>query len=130
MNAVARLCHYVRRTLAQAPGLRVPFVVAPLHHKLDPLLRRRLRSLGVSKAKEVVARLGALAPAFATGSVDPSEGDLLYGLVRSLRPDLIVETGTAIADDVFLRKHDALPAFARSVERGFTTFGNLGIIVK
>jgi hypothetical protein len=38
--------------------------------------------------------------------------------------------GLLVADDIFQRKHDALPAFARSVGRRFTTFGNLGIIRK
>ena len=38
--------------------------------------------------------------------------------------------GVVVADDIFQRKHDALPAFARSVGRPFATFGNLGIVVK
>jgi predicted O-methyltransferase YrrM len=42
----------------------------------------------------------------------------------------IVEGGVLAADDVFQRKHDALPAFARSVDKRFATFGNLGIVAK
>ena len=38
--------------------------------------------------------------------------------------------GYLVADDVLQRCHDALPAFARSVGRPFTTFGNLGIVAK
>lgn len=38
--------------------------------------------------------------------------------------------GVLAADDIFQRKHDALPAFARSVGRRFTTFGNLGFVRK
>jgi predicted O-methyltransferase YrrM len=38
--------------------------------------------------------------------------------------------GVLVADDVFQRKHDALPAFARQVGRKFSTFGNLGLIRK
>jgi predicted O-methyltransferase YrrM len=38
--------------------------------------------------------------------------------------------GVLAADDVFQRKHDALPAFARSVGRRFTTFSNLGFVRK
>jgi predicted O-methyltransferase YrrM len=38
--------------------------------------------------------------------------------------------GVLAADDVFQRKHDALPAFARSVERRFSTFANLGFVRK
>jgi len=38
--------------------------------------------------------------------------------------------GVLVADDVFQRKHDGLPASAREVGRSFTTFGNLGLIRK
>jgi predicted O-methyltransferase YrrM len=38
--------------------------------------------------------------------------------------------GVLAADDVFQRRHDALPAFARSVGRRFTTFSNLGFVRK
>jgi predicted O-methyltransferase YrrM len=38
--------------------------------------------------------------------------------------------GVLVADDVFQRRHDALPAFARQVGRSFSTFGNLGVIRK
>ena len=38
--------------------------------------------------------------------------------------------GVLAADDIFQRKHDALPAFARSVGRRFTTFSNLGFVRK
>jgi len=270
MNPVARVRFRVRRARSQAPQLRVPFFVAPLQRKLQPLLNRRLRSLGVARpvlfireledgkldrhVEAAVAEYCALLPQFAPGpgSIDPAEGALLYGLVRGRRPATVVETGTAsgisttyllaalarngsgrlisidlpfaadegtditpivagttlalddssplppgkqpgwavpddlrdrwelrlgdarellpalldelgeidiffhdslhtsehmlfefdtawphlaaggvlLADDIFQRKHDALPAFARSVGRSFTTFGNLGIVVK
>ena len=42
----------------------------------------------------------------------------------------LAKDGVLVADDVFQRKHDALPAFARSVKRSFSTFGNLGLIRK
>lgn len=42
----------------------------------------------------------------------------------------LARRGVLIADDVFQRKHDALPAFARQVGRPFSTFGNLGLIRK
>ena len=38
--------------------------------------------------------------------------------------------GLLASDDIFQRKHDALPAFARSVGRPFATFGNLGLVRK
>jgi len=38
--------------------------------------------------------------------------------------------GFLVADDIFQRRHDALPAFARRVGRRFSTFGNLGLIRK
>lgn len=38
--------------------------------------------------------------------------------------------GVLVADDIFQRKHDALPAFAKQVGRPFSTFGNLGLIRK
>jgi len=253
---------------AQAPGLRLPFLLAPLQRRSRRLLLRRLRQLGVRRPEAFVgepqraslaARLGAaeaeylaLAPGYAAGSIHPAEGALLYALVRALAPDVIVETGTAngsstayilaalhangagrlvsvdlpfrvseqselrpivagtsidgydaspvppgkepgwmvpddlrdrwqlrlgdatvllpdllaelgeidvffhdslhthehmlfefgaawphlrpsgvlVADDVFQRKHEALPAFARSVERPFATFGNFGFVRK
>jgi predicted O-methyltransferase YrrM len=266
MSIVSRLRERVRGARSQVPGLRVPFAVAPFHRKLEPIVRRRLRALGVDDAsaflaelddvhatvRTAVAEYAMLAPEFAAGSVDPVEGGLLYALVRSRRPDAVVETGTAsgisstyllaalarnahgrlysidlpfqagegdeyhgvvpgttidlddaspippgkepgwavpaafrdrwelrlgdarellpallgelgeigvffhdslhsrehmlfefeaawphiapggvlLADDIFQRRHDALPAFARSVGRPFTTFANLGIVTK
>ena len=255
---------------AQAPKLRLPFMLAPIHRRSPLLLRRRLGELGASGAgafireldddgihagaEAAIAEYCALAPQFAPGpgSVDPLEGALLYGLVRALRPATVVETGTAsgisttyvlaalhrnrtgrlisidlpfeagdglevlpiipgtaidlydsspvphgkepgwavpeelrgrwelrlgdarellpatldevgeiqvffhdslhsrehmlfefeaawphvarggvlVADDIFQREHDALPAFARQVRRPFSTFGNLGIVGK
>jgi len=38
--------------------------------------------------------------------------------------------GVLAADDIFQRHHDALPAFARSVGRRFTTFTSLGFVKK
>jgi len=253
---------------AQAPGLRVPFLLAPAHRRSQSLLRRRLRKLGATDPRGIVRELEASGlrarldrveaehraslPGFDPGSVMPAEGALLYGLVRALRPVTVVETGTAsgvstayllaaldrngtgrllsvdlpfeggeagelrplvagtsidlydasplppgkqpgwaipdelrarwelrlgdarevlpallaevgeidlffhdslhtrehmrfefetvwpalarggvlASDDVFQRKHDALPAFARSAGRSFTTFGNLGFVRK
>jgi predicted O-methyltransferase YrrM len=42
----------------------------------------------------------------------------------------LADGGVLVADDIFQRKHDALPAFARQVGRRFATFGNLGLIRK
>lgn len=268
MSIVSRVRGRYRMARAQARPLRLPFMLAPIHHRSLFLLRRRLRELGAhdagafireldddgihARTEAVVAEYCALAPQFAPGpgSVDPLEGALLYGLVRALRPATVVETGTAsgisttyllaalqrngagrlisidlpfeagvglevlpiipgtaidvydsspvpqgkeagwavpeelrgpwelrlgdsrtllpealeevgeieiffhdslhsrehmlfefetawphlarggvlVADDVFQRKHDALPAFARQVGRPFSTFGNLGLI--
>jgi len=250
---------------AQAPGLRIPFLLAPAHRRSQFLLHRRLRAFGASdpgaltreleqgglrtRLESVEAEHRASLPGFDPGSVMAAEGALLYGLVRALRPGTVVETGTAsgistayllaaldrngtgrllsidlpfeggelqplvagtsidlydasplppgkepgwaipdelrarwelrlgdarevlpallaevgeidlffhdslhtrehmlfefqkawpalagggvvASDDVFQRKHDALPAFARSVGRSFTTFGNLGFVRK
>ncbi len=38
--------------------------------------------------------------------------------------------GVLAADDIFLRKHDALPAFARSVGRPWLSFVGMGFVVK
>jgi len=250
----------------QAPGLRVPFLLAPLERRSRLLLRWRIRRLapgadtfvdprlaGIRTELDVVlADYAVLAPGFDAGVIDPAEGAALYFLVRALAPATVVETGTAngvstayllaaldgndsgrlysidlpfeaeagggyrpvvagtsiglddasplphgkasgwlvpepvrgrwelrlgdarsllpalleelgeiefffhdslhtrehmlfefeavwahlapggvlAADDIFQRKHDALPAFARSVGRPFTTFGNLGFVRK
>jgi predicted O-methyltransferase YrrM len=42
----------------------------------------------------------------------------------------LADGGVLAADDVFQRRHDALPAFARQAGRRFSTFGNLGLIRK
>ena len=250
---------------AQAPGLRVPFLLARVHRRSQFLLRRRLRAFGATDPGALVreleqgglrARLDtveaehrATLPGFDPGSVMAAEGALLYGLVRALRPRLssrpgrrtasrrrtcsrrstatqpaacspstfpssggraaaaprrhldrpydasplppgkepgwaipddlrarwdlrlgdarevlpallvevgeidlffhdslhtrehmllefetawpaLARAGLLASDDVFQRKHDALPAFARSVGRPFTTFGNLGFVKK
>jgi predicted O-methyltransferase YrrM len=269
VSIVGRVRLRYRRMHAQAPELRVPFMVIPVHQRSPLLMRHRLRAVvgtreGAAFVREVrdsglteqleaaEAEYRTLAPDFATGSVHPREGTFLYALVRALRPATIIETGTAsgistsyllgalhrngfgrlisidlpfeaggpgellpivagtsiamddsspvppgkdpgwavpaelrgrwdlrlgdarellpealaevetidvffhdslhtrehmlfefeaawshlvpggilVADDVFQREHDALPAFARSVERPFTTFGNLGLIRK
>ncbi len=112
MSIVSRLRGRYRRMHAHAPELRVPFLIAPIHRRAPLLMRRRLRKVtgtrGASafarelRAAGVYARLVSLeaeydrlAPSFAAGSIHPLEGTLLYGLVRSLRPRTIVETGTA-----------------------------------
>jgi len=265
VNPATRVRRRVQRARAQAPGLRVRFLLAPLHRTVPLLLRMRLRTLDVRDASRILAELEdvnarvaaadeeyrALAPQFDPGSLFAHEGALLYALVRARCPEVIVETGTAsgisttyllaalarnehgrlysidlpftadgagwrgvvpgttidrydvspipagkepgwvvpadlrarwdlrlgdarqlllelldevgeigiffhdslhtrehmlfeletawpyladggllLVDDVFQRKHDALPAFARSVDRPFATFGNVGIIVK
>lgn len=263
MNPVARVRHRVRRARSQAPELRVPFFMLPIHRRVPLLLRRAVRAIGGdtryleeladvhARVREAVAEYERLTPQFAAGTIDPAEGALLYALVRTRRPDAVIETGTAngisttyllaalarnehgtlhsidlpfraegdtwrgvvpgteigvydaspipagkepgwavpedlrdrwdlrlgdarellpalleelgevevffhdslhtrehmlfefetawphvreggvlLADDVFQRKHDALPSFARSVGRRFSTFGNLGIVVK
>jgi predicted O-methyltransferase YrrM len=97
----------------QARPLRLPFMLAPIQRRSPLLLRRRLKELGAldagalireldddrihAKTAAAVAEYCRLAPQFAPGpgSVDPSEGALLYGLVRALRPATVVETGTA-----------------------------------
>jgi predicted O-methyltransferase YrrM len=270
LNVVGRARRRQRMARAQAAGLRLPFLLAPIHRRSPLLLRRRLRELeahdigafireldddGIhARTEAAIAEYCALAPQFAPGpgSVDPLEGALLYGLVRALRPATVIETGTAsgisttyllaalhrngagrlasidlpfeaglglevlpiipgtaidlydsspvpqgkesgwavpdelrgrwelrlgdsrkllpealkevgeiqiffhdslhtrdhmlfefeavwphlapggvlVADDIFQRKHDAFPAFAREVGRSFSTFGNLGLIRK
>jgi predicted O-methyltransferase YrrM len=96
---------------AQAPGLRAPFLLAPVHRRSQLLLRRRLRRLGAADVGNVVRELEqgglrasldrveaeyrASLPGFEPGSVLPAEGALLYGLARALRPATVVETGTA-----------------------------------
>jgi predicted O-methyltransferase YrrM len=101
-----------RRMLSQQRPLRLPYLLAPVHRRSQLVLGRRLQHFAdggdpAAVAREleesgVRARLDAteaeyraLAPDFATGSVHPSEGALLYGLVRGLRPATIIETGTA-----------------------------------
>jgi predicted O-methyltransferase YrrM len=96
---------------AQAPGLRVPFLLAPAHRRSQFLLHRRLRRFGAADPgafmreleqdglrahlDHVEAEHRASLPAFDPGSVMAAEGALLYGLVRALRPRTVVETGTA-----------------------------------
>ena len=40
------------------------------------------------------------------------------------------EGGVLAADDIFQRRHDALPAFAGSVGRAYNTFSGLGFVTK
>ena len=72
--------------------------------------------------------------------VETGEIDLFFHDSLHTREHMLFEFETAwpalarggllASDDVFQRKHDALPAFARSVGRPFTTFGNLGFVRK
>ena len=93
----------------QAPGLRVPFFLAPLERRSPRILRRRVRRLAPSADTSVdqslagvragldgaLADYAALAPGFDAGVIDPAEGAALYFLVRALGPASVVETGTA-----------------------------------
>jgi predicted O-methyltransferase YrrM len=114
VSFVGRASGRYRAARLQAPALRVGYVLAPVHRRSTMLLRRRLRALTRARgaaafAREIesdglAARLSAaedeyraLTPGteLAPGSVYPAEGALLYTLVRSLRPETVVETGTA-----------------------------------
>jgi predicted O-methyltransferase YrrM len=98
----------------QVRPLRVPYFVAPIHRGSELLLRRQVRELTRGGGGEVGAfvreiksngiaahlaaadaeyraRTGGMWP----GSIYPAEGAFLYALVRALRPQTIVETGTA-----------------------------------
>jgi predicted O-methyltransferase YrrM len=95
--------------------LRVPYLRAPLDRRIPRgsavrvLRRLTRRSAGELRAylREVdgdpfVRELARhqdeyrrLNPAFAAGTIHPTEGALLYALVRALRPATVVETGTA-----------------------------------
>jgi predicted O-methyltransferase YrrM len=107
----ARVLRRYREAHEQAPRLRLPYLLAPLHRRSTASLRRRLRTLGVrdcasylreleadaidERVEAAVTESCALLPQDAPGSVYPVEGALLYGLVRGLRPETVVETGTA-----------------------------------
>jgi predicted O-methyltransferase YrrM len=111
VTLAARIADRVRGAREQQPSLRLPFALAPVHRRSGFVLRRRLRAVGAEDPAallreldadgvhdHVVAALAeyrALAPDFAAGSLDPVEGALLYGIVRTLQPDVAVETGTA-----------------------------------
>ena len=97
----------------QAPRLRLPYAFAPVHGRSRLLLLRRLRALGVRDGGRYLPELASdgieqhldaavaeyceLLPSNAPGpgGINPAAGALLYALVRGLRPDVIVETGTA-----------------------------------
>ncbi len=113
MSLVTRLRRRYLMSCAQAEELRVPFVLAPIHRRSPFLLRGRLRELGAADPEAFLRELDAdgihglvaaavdeycrLVPQYAPGpgSVDSAEGALLYGLVRTLGPQAVVETGTA-----------------------------------
>ena len=73
-------------------------------------------------------------------AVEEAELDLFFHDSLHTREHMLFEFRTAwprlrtggvlASDDVFLRKHDALPAFAESVGCRFTTFGALGFARK
>jgi predicted O-methyltransferase YrrM len=112
MSFVGRARWRYKKARKQVAPLRVPFLLQPLHWRSRRTLGRRLRDFGggadpaatgreleedgvhvhVRRAEEEYRRL---APDFAAGSVHPAEGALLFGLVRGLRPNVVVETGTA-----------------------------------
>lgn len=93
----------------QAPGLRLPFLLAPVERRSALLLRRRVRRLVPNadtsddralvslhrRLADSAAEYAALAPEFGAGVIEPAEGAALYFLVRALRPTTVVETGTA-----------------------------------
>ena len=109
MSIVSRVRSRYRGMQEQVPPLRIPYFLAPIHRGSDVLLRRRLREFGDAAAcireladAGLAARLDAvdaeyrsLTPGLWPGSVYPAEGAFLYALVRLLRPERIVETGTA-----------------------------------
>jgi predicted O-methyltransferase YrrM len=96
----------------QVAPLRLPYLAASVHRRSQHMLGRRLRTFGGSNNAVVTRReleqdavhahllraeeeYRTLAPDFAAGSVHPSEGALLFGLVRALAPKVVIETGTA-----------------------------------
>ncbi|MFL6007370.1 MAG: O-methyltransferase [Gaiellaceae bacterium] len=115
VDAARRVTARVQRRLIdareQAPGLRLPYVLAPLQGRSRLLLLARLRALGVHGAGAYLPELAAdgihrhiddaaaeyceLLPSNGPGGINPSAGAFLYALVRDLRPNTIVETGTA-----------------------------------
>lgn len=112
MSIVSRLRRLYRMMRSQPRPLRRPYLLAPVHRRSQLVLRRRLHKFagggdpaalwreleedGVrARLDATAAEYRALAPEFAAGSVHASEGALLYGLVRALRPATIIETGTA-----------------------------------
>src|SRR4051794_2470151 len=96
----------------QAPRLRMPYMVAPLQSRSRLLLLHQLRELGVQDGRRYLPELTAdgipqhldaavaeyceLLPGNAPGpgGINPAAGALLYGLVRGLRPSVVIETGT------------------------------------
>jgi predicted O-methyltransferase YrrM len=104
-----RLFGRVRDAREQKPGLRLAYVRMPIERRSTSLLARRLRELVPGAHADVIGEVGelnalldaktaeyyALAPEYEPGALHPAEATLLYGVVRSLRPSLVVETGTA-----------------------------------
>jgi predicted O-methyltransferase YrrM len=103
-----------RAARRQVPALRAGYVLAPVQRRSSLLLRRRVRRLtGVSGVGAFVREIesGGLADQIGAaedeyraltpgtglwpGSIYPGEGAFIYALVRALRPEVIVETGTA-----------------------------------
>jgi predicted O-methyltransferase YrrM len=110
-RALARVRRRIADAREQPPRLRVPYVLAPLHGRSRLFLLRELRALGVRNGGRYLPELAAdgieehlnaavaeyceLLPGNGPGSINRAAGALLYALVRGLRPDVVVETGTA-----------------------------------
>jgi predicted O-methyltransferase YrrM len=112
VSLVGRVHGRYRAARLQEPGLRSAYVMAPVQRRSSLLLRRRVHRLtgerrsfaGEIEGSGLAAQLTtaeaeyrALTPGTGLwpGSIYPGEGALLYSLVRALRPETIVETGTA-----------------------------------
>ena len=116
MNSHARIRRRVRMARERPPGMRLAFARIPLERRLPRpfALRTLVFATGRSRRElagyldEVAAdrdlhehvaaaekEYQRLSPEFDAGTLSGQEGELLYALVRAIRPLRIVETGTA-----------------------------------
>lgn len=112
MISIARARGLVRRARRQPRGMRLAFLLRSLHRraprfvlnrKLGRLLRTEISPYLVEFAQtgivehtmEADAEYRKLEPGWASGTITPTEGSLLYAAVRATRPGRVVETGTA-----------------------------------
>jgi predicted O-methyltransferase YrrM len=115
MGPVFKLKRLWRRTRKRPPGLRARYVRAVADRRLQPIAAlclhaatgRPVRELYeyldelrageglLAHLEEATADLLQTSERQASGTLLPAEGRFLYALVRGLRPDVVVETGTA-----------------------------------